>query len=345
MSGPWWQVWRCWDFLFLFDLANLTERRGSFSRDSGQCGVLPGRAGHCRCPILLAGYASGRRRGKLAGVCDRRQPCGHDIIGRCLLHGPQMERGSLRRVCCGTSRAHLVGLPHRMVRRRGGERGRLVGNRREILPKISKRSIAIAVVLGFLICLVAIVPVTERIKILLVDWQQLSTQGDFSTSLGVRVALWEIGTSFFERSDSRPRASDDTGPHCRRFRQQFKTPLTFTHFHNGFLTAAVESGILGLLALIGIFAVLIRNGCEALRASRGPIETFGGLLLLIIALIYLCIGSANLMLGHDILDTMFLSLSAIGTYLGLGRSTLGEPEAERHLVARPLEFSNHGSQE
>ena len=105
--------------------------------------------------------------------------------------------------------------------------------------------------------------------------------------------------------------------------------MGFTHFHNGFLTAAVETGILGVLALIGIFAVVFRNAHEALRASPGPAETFGALVLIITGLVYFCMGSVNMMLGHDILDTMFLAFTAFGTFLALGRSALGEVVSDR----------------
>ena len=73
-------------------------------------------------------------------------------------------------------------------------------HRREILPKLSKRAVAVAVLAGLLICLIAIVPVTDRVQHLFVDWQSLSTKGDYSTSLGVRAALWEIGVGLFKEA-------------------------------------------------------------------------------------------------------------------------------------------------
>ncbi len=98
--------------------------------------------------------------------------------------------------------------------------------------------------------------------------------------------------------------------------------LSLTHFHNGFLTAAVETGTLGIIAVLSIFLVLIRNAFLALRDRSDPHARFGGVLLMSTAIVYFCMGSVNLMFGHDILDVMFMVMTILGIYLGLGRSAL-----------------------
>lgn len=201
----------------------------------------------------------------------------------------------------------------------------LLTHRRAVIQQLSARLIAMIVGTALLLVLISIVPLSERLGELWTDWVNLAEQGNYESSLGNRAALWQIGLDLFRQAPIIGHGQAATGIQITEaFRQGYGLEKTFTHFHNGFLTAAVEAGILGVLSLAAIFVVLIATAIGALRASTTPTQTFGGLVILLTAVIYLGTGTGNLILGHDILDTMFLFFAGVGIFLGAGRSILAD---------------------
>ena len=195
--------------------------------------------------------------------------------------------------------------------------------RRDALAKVSRRTVATLTVLGLLVAITAVVPVSNRLKLLVDDWKSVETNGDYDTSFGVRMAMWHVGLDAFREAPIIGHGQAETGRLVTRaLRERYGLKLSFTHFHNGFLTAAVETGTLGIIAVVSIFLVLIRNASLALRDRSDPHARFGGVLLMSTAIVYFCMGSVNLMFGHDILDVMFMVMTILGIYLGLGRSAL-----------------------
>lgn len=77
----------------------------------------------------------------------------------------------------------------------------------------------------------------------------------------------------------------------------------FTHFHNGFLTATVDSGLPGLLSVLLLLAsplvCALRNPSSVARRERI-------FLALLVAFGYTIAGSTNLLFFHDIYDSLFL---------------------------------------
>jgi len=197
--------------------------------------------------------------------------------------------------------------------------------RRDVATNVSRRTVATLTALGLVVCLTAAVPVTQRVKLLVDDWKSIETSGNYETSFGIRLAMWHVGIDAFREAPIIGHGLAGTGPLVTEaLRERYGLGLTFTHFHNGFLTAAVEMGTLGILAVVMIFAALIRNAILALRTPSDAIARFGGTLLMSTAIVYFCMGSVNLMFGHDILDAMFMVMTILGIYLGLGRSALEE---------------------
>ena len=209
-------------------------------------------------------------------------------------------------------------------------------HRREILARFSTATLWTALGVAMVALMLASIPAAGRFHALLEDWTNLYSKGDYSTSLGVRAALWQIGVDkFLEAPLLGHGQAQSMELIAKEFRDRFGLTQSFTHFHNGFLTAAVELGVLGLGALLAVFMLAFKNGVDALRGEPSPEEIFGALVLLTGASIYVTIGSANLMLGHDILDTMFLVTMVLGTYLGSGRSLLAEKAVGEPTQASP----------
>lgn len=193
--------------------------------------------------------------------------------------------------------------------------------RKYVVARISRRAVSTLAVVALLVAIIAAIPVSQRAKLLLDDWRSIESSGSFETSLGIRLAMWHVGLDAFREAPVIGHGQADTGRLVTvALNQRYGIKLSFTHFHNGFLTAAVETGTLGLIAVFAIFAVLITNAARALAVRDDPAARFGGALLMSTAMIYLCMGSVNHMFGHDILDVMFMTTTALGIYLGLGRS-------------------------
>ncbi|KQW31369.1 hypothetical protein ASE36_03680 [Rhizobium sp. Root274] len=90
---------------------------------------------------------------------------------------------------------------------------------------------------------------------------------------------------------------------------------SYSHFHNGFLTALVDNGILGLVVLV---TLLVSPFVIALRAPRDAL--YGPRLFIAFCLVqtYAIGGMTNFIFGHDIYDAVFLWIATV-----IVASTLG----------------------
>ncbi|RRH95455.1 O-antigen ligase family protein [Mesorhizobium tamadayense] len=163
--------------------------------------------------------------------------------------------------------------------------------------------------------------IMDRIDFLFGDLDALTTKNDHTTAIGLRVAMWEIGVGAFREMPifghgiSASRALMKQG-----FHNQFGMEAGYNHYHNGFLTAAVQAGLLGALALAAIFVVAARNAARVLRLSADPVERFGATMIVVTVITYLVGGLTGIIVGHDILDATLMVFLVSGTYLACGRT-------------------------
>ncbi|RWA87165.1 O-antigen ligase [Mesorhizobium sp.] len=163
--------------------------------------------------------------------------------------------------------------------------------------------------------------IMDRADFLFSDLDALTTKGDHSTAIGLRVAMWEIGVGAFREMPifghgiSASRALMKQG-----FHDQFGMAAGYNHYHDGFLTAAVQAGLLGALALAAIFAVAARNAARALRLSADPVERFGATMIIVTVITYLIGGLTGILVGQDLLDSTLMVFLVSGTYLACGRT-------------------------
>lgn len=125
-------------------------------------------------------------------------------------------------------------------------------------------------------------------------------QSDNSYSL--RFQLWQAALHMFSENPIL-----GSGP--QHIRDLIKTlGLSFSHFHNGFITALVGGGIVGLVALVVLLCTPL---ALCLAARSGP----GGALRLYIAvmltLTYMIGGLTNFIFGHDIYDSLFIFTACV----------------------------------
>ena len=168
-----------------------------------------------------------------------------------------------------------------------------------------------------------------RAEFLRSDWDAFTQHGNYSTALGFRVALWQIGLSAFRDTPLFGHGAGATSFLIKQgFHDQFGMSNGFSHFHNGFLTALVQAGIPGAITLAAIFVVAGRNAARILRTSTDAIERFGATMIVITVTTYLTAGLVGILVGHDILDSALMVFLVSGTYLASGRQQmLPQPQA------------------
>lgn len=197
----------------------------------------------------------------------------------------------------------------------------LVIHRREIRQVIPMRALAATVIGLAAVAVLGSGIVAGRASSLLADWRDLAA-GDLGSSLGLRVGLWRIGIDLIVDNPVLGH-----GPQWARdlirdgFRERFGMTVDFSHFHNGFLTAWIESGLTGVVALVAVFAVAVANAMTVLKRSRAPTEIFGAALLAITVMTYIIHGMTGLMIGHDITDSVLVMMLILGTILASGSRT------------------------
>ena len=113
--------------------------------------------------------------------------------------------------------------------------------------------------------------------------------------------------------------------------------MSYSHFHNGFLNAWVETGFLGAISLAAIFVIAASIGMRTLAGARDPTERLGAVILIVLVTTYIVSGLTGILVGQDILDSMLMTFLVIGTYLSTGTSQLNDKvEVIRYPTNRAL---------
>ncbi|MFC3322112.1 O-antigen ligase family protein [Mesorhizobium cantuariense] len=193
-------------------------------------------------------------------------------------------------------------------------------NRHRLRGRNAVRLLLLLTAVGVVIAASSFQAISGRVDFLRSDWGALGASGNYDTSLGIRVALWEIGLKAFH---DMPVFGHGVGASQllikQGFHDQFAMDTGFNHFHNGFLTALVQAGILGAVTLAAIFVVAAGNAAWVLRNSSDPVERFGATMIVIVVITYLTAGMTGILIGHDILDSVLMVFLVCGTYLASGR--------------------------
>jgi len=168
----------------------------------------------------------------------------------------------------------------------------------------------------------AIVP--TRMEALMRDWREISTGGNRDTSLGNRGQLWMLASDAIGEKPLLGHGPQATKQIIRDGFARAGLDARYSHFHNGFLTAWVEAGIVGVLSLAGVLVVALWAAAKTLLATHNENQRLGAAVLCATAIVYAVNGSTAILLGHDILDAMFVACLCVGAYLAAGTSSLPE---------------------
>lgn len=179
--------------------------------------------------------------------------------------------------------------------------------------------------------------IPSRVQALVTDWRLMSEHENYNTSLGRRAELWRIGLSAVEESPLLGHGPQAMKPLIRDGFEKAGLDAGFTHLHNGFLTAWVEAGIVGMLSLVAVFVVAGYLAMRTLATTSAADARLGAILLIALVTTYFVNGLFGIIVGHDILDTVLVAFLAVGIYLSAGTSMLREEaeEAEPSAPERP----------
>ncbi|QZZ37451.1 O-antigen ligase family protein [Nitratireductor kimnyeongensis] len=205
--------------------------------------------------------------------------------------------------------------------------------RRFVASLLKGRILALA---GFVIVVAVLASglILDRFETLWHNVERLTEGGYYNTSVGLRVALWKTGAQLFAESPVFGHGMQNvTALIHQRLLDDFGLKVGFTHFHNGFLTIVVESGIVAGLAIFAMFALIAVLAVRSLKQRQDPLARLGATLLLMLIVVYAGGGSVNLIFGHDILDTVFMMFLVVGLFLSNGTSRLSDAEQEPGSVA------------
>ncbi|WFP75504.1 O-antigen ligase [Mesorhizobium sp. WSM4906] len=203
-------------------------------------------------------------------------------------------------------------------------------NRRRFADANLMRLALIAGAACLLVAAIGFPVIMDRTDFLFSDWDALATKGDHSTAIGLRVAMWEIGVGAFREMPIFGHGISGSRVLMKQgFHDQFGMTAGYNHYHDGFLTAAVQAGLLGALSLAAIFVVAARNAAKTLRLSADPAERFGATMIVVTVITYLIGGLTGILVGQDLLDSTLMVFLVSGTYLACGRtvSPIGESAA------------------
>lgn len=189
-------------------------------------------------------------------------------------------------------------------------------------PIFSRRSIGQGIVAAGALVLVVGAAGYETIQTrfgnLMHDYQEVVVQEDFDNSLGLRLIMWSEG---LEQAAQKPvfgqglkeveislppQSSSETGQE-----------LTFNHYHNFVVDALARTGLVGLLATL---LMMFAPAWIATRQTRDDLADAGRMMMFTVLLAYFLSGAFNIMLGHDILDVLFIYSMIVSTFLVLDQS-------------------------
>ena len=159
----------------------------------------------------------------------------------------------------------------------------------------------------------------RRFDVVLNDLARAYQGGNLSTSVGLRVAMWQTGLELwlekplFGHGAGNIRALLSGG-----LAQSHGLAVGFGHFHNIFINTLVEGGLFGLVGLVATIVLPVLIALRVLARSPGSAARFGATLLLVFFSMFVIAGMTNIVLHHDIMDAVFMCFLAVGLFLAIG---------------------------
>ncbi|MGN6464719.1 MAG: O-antigen ligase family protein [Rhizobiaceae bacterium] len=157
--------------------------------------------------------------------------------------------------------------------------------------------------------------IQKRIETGMRDVTASLSDDDYSGSFGRRLIIWRIGLELFEEAPIFGQGAGNAKLLLESRSTALGERMTYSHYHDVFLTYAVRDGMLGVLVVL---AMVLAPLVLAARFARDEVGTYGLAFLAGMEIAFLLSGAIGIMFGHDILDALFMISNATGAYLVFG---------------------------
>jgi len=188
---------------------------------------------------------------------------------------------------------------------------------RDNFRPLSLKSVAYFSLAAAFIAVLFIWIAVPRFAIILEDYQMMKA-GNFQTSSGLRLLMWEAGIDAWKGSKLFGLGSGGV----REIVSEKIPQGGFTHLHNQFITTMVEAGLLGLVALLTVIAVPTMFAWRTLRVGASQEQRMGALILFSVMITFVTSAMTNIMIHQDIMDTVFVTAIIVGIFLCTGFSAV-----------------------
>lgn len=177
----------------------------------------------------------------------------------------------------------------------------------------NRRLVAAAAIAFAGILVVTAGPVVHRVELLVQDVGIALSGGVPGESVAARVGLWIAAAEAIEKhpvtgygAQHRREIIHDVviSVTNRQKHKQTVETLSYSHFHNGFLTGMVDAGVFGLVATVSLlFSPLLLAFAAPHDENRRRRIAFANFLFWT----YAVTGSFNIMFGQDLIDALFVT--------------------------------------
>jgi O-antigen ligase len=193
---------------------------------------------------------------------------------------------------------------------------------RDVLRLVPRRAALAAALMLLAVLVVTQGSIERRIQTLGADIETLRSGRSEATSLSEHLLIWQAGWSLMREA---PLAGHGLGQNrqliAARTRQIGKVEIGFTHFHNAILNQGVQTGIVGIAALLAMFFTPLML---ALRHSSRDTGRHGLAIITVTTIIYAFSGATGIMFGHDLMDAVWIAAISYGSFMAFGQ---GLPQA------------------
>lgn len=166
-----------------------------------------------------------------------------------------------------------------------------------------RRSVAVGLFLLLGLLALSSVQILGRIHAFQENLAALEDSEGDVTSLSARIALYKGALSAIEKDPFTGYGPQNRmGTVLAEVPDSLRQQLGFTHVHNGFLTAGIDAGILGIAALL---LMLLAPVIGAWKMEPGPGRDIALALALLLTSSYVITGSFGIMFGQKALDPIF----------------------------------------
>jgi len=182
--------------------------------------------------------------------------------------------------------------------------------------KLNRKGYVAIAVVGFCLLLATSPFLVPRLNMVVSDFQNLMTEGNYNTSLGQRLMMWDYAVEMIPQRPWFGFGTVETSRGLDAFTiAEYGLSVDKTHLHNFILNALMIGGLAELLVLLLLLAAPVLLMWNLDKNDKHSV--FGWFFGVAITLIYLSSGMLNILFSHDIMDSLYISSIAFAARMGI----------------------------